>query len=99
GQTGFSAAESAVSQQPPSKSAVLMQAMLTPPRDGQLHRESARLVDVVRSGSTRNEQTQRIEAYWDLCSSVADYYLSVREQDELRGLAAGAARQSASLQE
>jgi hypothetical protein len=57
------------------------------------------LVDVISSGRTRNEQTQRIEAYWDLCSSVADYYLSVREQEELRGLTSAASRQSAALQE
>ena len=77
----------------------MMQAMLTPPRDSQLRGEPVRLVDVVSSGRTRNEQTQRIEAYWDLCSSVADYYLSVREQEELRGLSSAASRQSAALQE
>src|SRR5204863_451025 len=90
---------SAITQQPPSKSAVMMQAMLTPPRDSQLRGESVRLVDVVSSGRTRNEQTQRVEAYWDLCSSVADYYLSLREQEELRGLTSAAAQQSAALQE
>jgi hypothetical protein len=90
---------SASAQQPPSKSAVMMQAMLTPPRDSQLRGESVRLVDVISSGRTRNEQTQRIEAYWDLCSSVADYYLSVREQEELRGLTSAGSRQSAALQE
>ena len=99
GQTGFPATESAITQQPPSRSAVMMQAMLTPPRNSQLPGDSVRLVDVVSSGRTRNEQTQRIEAYWDLCSSVADYYLSVREQDELRNLSAAASRQSGSLQE
>jgi hypothetical protein len=57
------------------------------------------LVGVIATGRTRNEQTQRIEAYWDLCSSVADYYLSVREQDELRTLSSAASRQSAALQE
>jgi hypothetical protein len=98
-QSGFQANDSAISQQPPSKSAVMMQAMLMPPRDSQLHGESVRLVEVVSSGRTRNEQTQRIEAYWDLCSSVADYYLSLREQEELRGLTSGAAQQSAALQE
>jgi hypothetical protein len=77
----------------------MMQAMLTPPRNSQLPGDSVRLVEVVSSGRTRNEQTQRIEAYWDLCSSVADYYLSVREQDELRNVSAAASRQSASLQE
>jgi hypothetical protein len=82
-----------------SKSAMMMQTMMTPPRGSQLGGEPVRLVDVVSTGRTRDEQTQRIEAYWDLCSSVADYYLSVREQEELRGLTSAAARQSAALQE
>ena len=94
GQSGYSTAN-----QPPSKSALMMQAMLTPPRDSVLRGEPVRLIDVVSSGGTRNDQTQRIEAYWDLCSSVADYYLSVREQEELRNLGAGGARQSGALQE
>jgi hypothetical protein len=76
-----------------------MQAMLARPPASQLSGDSVRLVDVITSGRTRNEQTQRIEAYWDLCSSVADYYLSVREQDELRSVTSAASRQSAALQE
>ncbi len=98
-QNSFLNNSSASGQQPPSRSAVMMQAMLTPPRDSQLRGELVRLVDVVGSGRTRNEQTQRIEAYWDLCSSVADYFLSVREQEELRGLTSAASQQSAALQE
>src|SRR5258705_13134151 len=98
-QNGFLGNNSASAQQPPSKSAVMMQAMLTPPRDSQLRGESVRLVDVISSGRTRNEQTQRIEAYWDPCSSAADYYLSLRQQEELRGLTSAASRQSAALQE
>jgi hypothetical protein len=76
-----------------------MQAMLMPPPGSQLRGESVRLIDVVSSGRTRNEQTQRIEAYWDLCSSVADYYLGVREQEEVRSLASAALRQSGALQD
>jgi hypothetical protein len=91
--------DSASAPQQLSRSAVMMQAMLTPPRDSQLRGEPVRLIDVVTSGQTRNEQTQRIEAYWDLCSSVADYYLSVREQEELRGLTSAASRQSEALQQ
>jgi len=98
-QSSYAVSNSASTQQSPSKSAIMMQAMLTPPRNSQLPGDSVRLVEVVSTGRTRNEQTQRIEAYWDLCSSVADYYLSVREQDELRSLTAAASRQSASLQE
>ncbi len=44
------------------------------------------LVEVVAGATSRPEQTNRVEAYWDLCSSVADYYLGLREQEELRRL-------------
>src|SRR5215212_1513564 len=91
--------DSASSTQPPSKSAAMMQAMLARPANSQLPGDSVRLIDVVSAGRTRNEQTQRIEAYWDLCSSVADYYLSLREIDELRGLSSAPSGQSAALQE
>jgi hypothetical protein len=98
-QSSYAVGDSTSAPQPLSKSAKMMQAMLARPRNSQLSGDSVRLVDVVSTGRTRNEQTQRIEAYWDLCSSVADYYLSVREQDELRSLTAGSSRQSAALQE
>ncbi len=94
GQNGYSTANQA-----PSKSSLMMQAMLTAPLGSQLRGEPVRLIEVVSAGSTRNEQTQRIEAYWDLCSSVADYYLSVREEEELRKLSNGASGQTGALQE
>lgn len=80
--------------QPPAQSttaaaaATLMQSMLAAPRDSQLRGDPVSLTQAVSSGGTRSAQTQRVEAYWDLCSSVADYYLGLREQDELRQLAA-----------
>jgi hypothetical protein len=40
----------------------------------------------VVNAASRSDQTVRIEAYWDLCSSVADYYLGLREQEELQRL-------------
>ena len=43
-------------------------------------------MDVVAGAAAAAEQTQRVDAYWDMCSSVADYYLGLREQDELRKL-------------
>jgi hypothetical protein len=57
------------------------------------------LADVVAGAASRAEQTQRVEAYWDLCSSVADYYLGLREQDELRRLIATVPRIGAMLQQ
>jgi hypothetical protein len=64
----------------------MMRDMLTPRRDSQLSGEAVPLVEVVSGAPSRLEQTERVEAYWDLCSSVADYYLGLREQEELRRL-------------
>jgi hypothetical protein len=64
----------------------MIKMMLTAPPGTEISGDRVALVDVVASASSRMEQTQRIEAYWDLCSAVADYYLSLREQDELRQL-------------
>jgi hypothetical protein len=43
-------------------------------------------MEVVAGGQSRSDQALRVEAYWDLCSSVADYYLGVLEQQELQRL-------------
>jgi len=64
----------------------MMQAMLTVPPGSQLRGDPVLLVQVIVGARTRSEQTARVEAYWDLCSSVADYYLGLREQEELRKL-------------
>jgi hypothetical protein len=64
----------------------MMRAMLTPPGDSRLAGLPVALEVVVAGAASRDEQTQRVEAYWDLCSSVADYYLGLREQEELRRL-------------
>ena len=90
---GFQAPPNSLPGQPQSgqpanglKPASMMRAMLTAPRDTQLPGEGVPLVEVVSSATSRLEQSQRVEAYWDLCSSVADYYLGLREQEELRRL-------------
>jgi hypothetical protein len=64
----------------------MMRAMLIAPPGSRLSGRPVRLVEVLAGAPTREEQSQRIDAYWDLCSSVADYYLGVREQDELQRL-------------
>lgn len=68
------------------KPSAMMRAMLTPPRESRLAGERVALTDAVAGAASRADQTQRVEAYWDLCSSVADYYLGLREQEELRRL-------------
>jgi hypothetical protein len=73
--------------QPPAlKPSAMMRAMLTPPHDSRLAGQPMTLADVVAGAASRAEQTHRVEAYWDLCSSVADYYLGLREQEEMRRL-------------
>jgi hypothetical protein len=74
------------SQAPTLKPSSMMRAMLTPPPDSRLAGQPMTLVEVVAGATSRAEQTHRVEAYWDLCSSVADYYLGLREQEEMRRL-------------
>lgn len=70
-----------------SKPAAMMRAMLlVAPSGSRLPGTPISLSDAVASASSRADQSERVEAYWDLCSSVADYYLGVREQDELQRL-------------
>ncbi|HVT30365.1 MAG TPA: hypothetical protein VHE81_20310 [Lacipirellulaceae bacterium] len=73
-------------QQPGVRPTALMRAMLSPQPGSQLRGVPVRLIEVISTGRTRNDQSQRVDAYWDLCSSVADYYLGLREQDEFRKL-------------
>lgn len=69
-----------------SKARSMMRAILTAPSGAKLAGRPVSLSEVVSSASSRQEQSRRIDAYWDLCSAVADYYLGVREQDELQRL-------------
>jgi hypothetical protein len=68
------------------KPSAMMRAMLSAPPGSQLRGQPVSLAEVISGARTRAEQTQRVDAYWDLCSSVADYYLGLREQEELRRL-------------
>lgn len=65
------------------KPSAMMRAMLSAPNSTQLRGQPVSLVDVVAGAKSRDDQTHRVDAYWDLCSSVADYYLGLREQEEL----------------
>ena len=77
----------------------MMRAMLAPPSGSQLRGDQVRLVEVISTGRSRNEQTQRVEAYWDMCSSVADYYLGLRELDEFKKLGTYVSRPGAAWQQ
>src|SRR5262249_53739284 len=73
------------------KPSAMMRAMLTPPTGTRLTGQPVRLDEAIAGAMSRMDQTQRIDAYWDLCSSVSDYYLGVREQEELQRLQARSA--------
>jgi hypothetical protein len=64
----------------------MMRAMLATPSNSRLPGEQVTLDEVVIGATSRGDQSERIEAYWDLCSSIADYFLGLREQEELRRL-------------
>ncbi len=61
----------------------LMRGMLRAPSNSRLSGQAIRLEEVVSGADSRSDQTQRINAYWDLCSSTADYYLGLSEEVEL----------------
>lgn len=71
------------------------------PSDSQLPGSPIAISEVIAGSPTRGAQSQRIEAYWDLCSSVADYYLGLREAEELGNLQArlGGGRMSNALRQ
>lgn len=60
-----------------------MRGILRAPSGSRLSGEPIKMEDVIGSGNSRSAQTQRINAYWDLCSSIADYYLGMAEASEL----------------
>lgn len=64
----------------------MMRAMLSPPAGSRLQGRPMSLQEVISGAQNRSDQTLRVEAYWDLCSSIADYYLGLREAEELQRL-------------
>ena len=72
--------------------------MLQPPRGSQLSGTPISVAEVTRGAASREEQSHRVEAYWDLCASVADYYLGLLEADELARLQKRVPAMSRSLQ-
>jgi hypothetical protein len=68
------------------KPSAMMRAMMFAPPRSELRGQPVSLMEVVGTGRNRAEQSQRIDAYWDMCASVADYYLGLRELDEAKKL-------------
>jgi hypothetical protein len=73
------------------KPSEVMQSLLKPPVNGQLAGVSLTLSDAVRDAKTRQVQTERAKAYWDLSAAMADYYLAQLEEMELGVLRQGLA--------
>jgi hypothetical protein len=75
-----------VSGPKPSK---LMEELMNAPAGAPLAGTPITLGDAVRDSRSRQDQTQRARAYWDLAAAVADYYLAVLEAQELDAYRAG----------
>lgn len=72
----------------------LMQELMQAPAGAPLAGTSITLGEAVRDSRSRQDQTQRAKAYWDLAAAVADYYLAVLEAQELDAFRAGIAAPS-----
>ncbi|BBO33218.1 hypothetical protein [Lacipirellula parvula] len=70
----------------PSK---MMQDLMKAPAAATLTGTPVTLGEAVRDSRTRQDQTQRAKAYWDLAAATADYYLALLETQELATLRAG----------
>jgi hypothetical protein len=97
--TGGQADDAALDSAPGMKPSALMRAMLTPPAASRLSGRPITLAEVIAGAASRSEQSQRIEAYWELCWSVAEYYLGIGEHEELRRLPPAVPRNSAVWQQ
>jgi hypothetical protein len=77
------------------KPADLMRALLVTPTNDQLAGVPLSLGSALRDATTRADQTERAQAYWDLSAAVAQYYLALLERAELPALAQGIAAPAA----
>lgn len=68
-----------------------MRKLMKAPANAPLTGAPLTLGEAVRDSPTRQAQTQRAKAYWDLSAATADYYLAVLESQELSALAAAVA--------
>lgn len=87
-----------VAEPPALKPSVLMAEMLVPPPDTKLNGTPMTLAAVVEQAASRGEKSRCIDAYWDLCAAVTDYYLGLREQQELKDLRTTVPRIGGTLQ-
>jgi hypothetical protein len=71
------------------KTSDLLREWSRPPRTGQLAGVPVTLSEALRGATTRQQQTDRTMAYWDLAAKVTQYYLSRRDAMELAALRQG----------
>jgi hypothetical protein len=86
---GETAAETSVLAAPGPKPSDVIRSLLKAPASGQLAGQEISLSDAVRDARSRQDQTQRAKAYWDLSTTVGEYHLALVEQQELAILRAG----------
>jgi len=77
------------------KPSQLIRSLLKPPANSQLAGSPLSLAEAVGGASSRSEQTQCVEAYWDLTEATANYYLALREAVALQTLQRGITQPSA----
>ena len=68
------------------KPSEVVRTLLTPPVDGKLVGSPVTLGEAVREARSRQDQTARAKAYWELSAAVGDYYLALLEQRQLTAL-------------
>lgn len=78
---------------------LMIEKMLAAPTNSEVLGNPTSLAQAVAYGKDRTEQGAIVDAYWDLCASLADYYLSLREAGELTALANKVPNLSTSLQQ
>ncbi len=74
---------------PPSSEtdpAKLLASFLEPPLGEQLKGTPITLAQAVNNSLSRNEQTQRVIAYWELSQAIANYYLALDDRTKLVAL-------------
>lgn len=68
------------------KPSELLQRLMTPPQSGRLVGTPLTLSEAVSGSRSREEQSRRVDAYWNLSLFITDYYLAVREVAEFEAL-------------
>jgi hypothetical protein len=66
-----------------------IRSLLKAPSSSELAGQPLSLSDAVREARSRQDQTARAKAYWDLSAAVADYHLALLESTELAVLRQG----------